>query len=47
MTTNPERVAKLTVEWEMLLPSMANARLHWTAKARKKSAQRVACGWLQ
>lgn len=42
--TPPEKISKLTIEWPMLLPSMSNARLHWTAKARKTKAQRVTCG---
>lgn len=34
----------LTVEFPMTLPSMANARLHWAAKARKVKAQRLTTG---
>ena len=36
-------LSKLTVSWPMLLPSMANERLHWSAKARKVKAQRATC----
>jgi hypothetical protein len=44
MTAVPPKVAKLTLEWPMALPSMSNARLHWAAKARRTKAQRVSAG---